>query len=57
MIAAAPPGPAAHSLLSLVLNFLKVVCSGVTAQELLESGVVVLVLYSVVKLQCTISSL
>lgn len=54
MIAAVPPGPAAHSLLSLVLNFLKVVCSGVTAQELLESGVVVLVLYSVVKLQRTI---
>lgn len=54
MIAAVPPGPAAHSLLSLVLNFLKVVCSGVTAQELLESGVVVLVHYSGVKFQCII---
>lgn len=45
---------AAHSSLSLVLNFSKVVCSGVTVQEWPESGVLVLMLYSVVRLQCTI---
>lgn len=54
MIAAVPPGPAAHSLVSLTFNFPKIVCSEITVQEWLESRVLVLMLYPVVRLQCTV---